>query len=140
MIRPTREQMFLEIAESFAKRSTCSRASVGALIVKSNHIIAHGYNGAPSGIFHCQGSDHSDEHGCRVSVHAEANAIAYAARVGVNCDGANLYCTHEPCYKCAQLIIQAGISSVLYIQPYSRDRGTFLLHQVGISCLQASQS
>lgn len=132
MQRPTREETFLAIAEAFALRGTCSRAQVGAVIVRHNHIIAHGYNGTPPGIPHCEHGLLGESGPCLWSVHAEANAIAYAAKVGVTCEDAVLYSTHQPCYRCSQLIIGAGIHKVYYRYPYRETEGTSLLMQAGV--------
>jgi len=129
MQRLSRPDLFMEVARLFAQRSTCQRGQVGAVIVRDRHIIAHGYNGAPSGMPQC------DEVGCETlegvegcvrTIHAEANAVAYAAKVGVNCYGATMYTTHEPCKKCAELIIQSGIGIVIYENPYRLGAGDFL--------------
>ena len=143
MPRLNRSDLFMEIAGLFAERSTCERGHVGAVIVKEKHIISHGYNGAPSGMPQCDevGCDTLEvytkpnsttprwvEHqlGCQRAIHAEANAIAYAAKVGVKCDGAVMYSTAEPCKKCSELIIQAGIMAVHYDNPYRLGAKDFL--------------
>lgn len=147
MERPTRDQTFMALAKVFALRGTCPRASVGAVIVYDGHVIAHGYNGAPAGLPHCRDMskpyhvsdgivrpcEDAPGQGCMNAVHAEENAIAYAARVGVRCDGASLYCTHEPCLRCARLIIQSGIYRVVYQVPYRNHDGLSLLTRAGIT-------
>ncbi len=121
MIRPRRWDYFLEIATVTAKRSTCPRLAVGAVIVNSDfHIISTGYNGAPRGARHCT------EHGCAVdkdehctrAVHAEANAIVQAACAGVSTKNAYIFVTHAPCLGCTKLIINAGIKEVIYKDSY----------------------
>lgn len=129
MSRPSREKTFMDVASVFARRSTCSRAQVGAVIVKDNHILAHGYNGTPPGLPHCV---HQDDEPCEQAIHAEANAIAYAARVGVNVAGGTLYTTHEPCLRCAQLIIAAGITKVVFDQHYRQHVGLHLLWHASV--------
>ena len=120
-MRITIEDTIMNIALEWSKRSTCSsRVSVGAVLVnKHNRIVAAGYNGAPSGMTHC------DEVGCELvngncisSIHAEENAIIQCAREGISTDGLVMYTTHSPCARCARRIIQAGISSVWYAYPY----------------------
>lgn len=127
--RITRDEMLLLMARMAAKRSTCARLHVGAIIARDHRPIVTGYNGAPAGMAHC---DHVNdfsrpEDGCQVAVHAEANAIAYAARAGIALEGAELFCTNEPCYKCSQLIINAGIIRVVFNQPYRLHDGVALL-------------
>lgn len=134
MKRPTRDELFIEVAGLFAKRSTCKRANVGAVIVRGNRIVATGYNGAPSTMLHCIESDCElgSDGGCQRAVHAEANAIAFAARDGIRLNGATMYTTHSPCYKCAQLIINAGIAHVVYSKAYRDSSGLQLLDEAGI--------
>ena len=113
---------FLNIAEAVRLRSTCIRRQVGAVIVSDRRIISTGYNGTPKGILNC------NEGGCPrcnsdapsgthledcICVHAEANAIAQAARFGMRTDEAELYCTLFPCKDCAKLMINAGIVRVV---------------------------
>lgn len=142
-----RSKTFLQIAEVFAERSTCNRGQVGAIIVKDRHIIAHGYNGAPPGQPECldigceilacaciPSPDSPNEHwdycpsyrGCQRAIHAEENAILYAARVGVACKGATMYSTHEPCRQCAKMIAAAGIESVVWLKPYRLGAAEYL--------------
>lgn len=136
--RPSHDEYFMEIANVVRSRSTCSRGQVGALIVAENHIISTGYNGAPPGHPHCidVGCDVDDEHlelGCRRAIHAEANAIAWAARYGVSTESATIYCTAGPCLKCAQLILSAGIKEVVYRVPYRLRDGETLLIESGVN-------
>ena len=121
MTRPDWDLYFIQIAKEVASRSTCPRASVGAVIVKDNRIISTGYNGAPSGEPHCtdEGCVMENEH-CARAVHAETNAIAQAAKYGVSLNGATIYITdamgRKPtpiCHKCSQLIKVAGIIRVV---------------------------
>lgn len=143
-MRPHRSDVFLAIAAEFARRSTCPRAAVGAVIVLDGHIVSHGYNGAPPGQPHCYDVGCVDESsplmgGCERSIHAEANAIAYAARKGVICEGASLFCTHEPCRKCAELILAVGITTVLFIEPYRLGAAGWLA-ETGVQVGQASRT
>src|SRR6478735_2098258 len=115
-----REDFFKQVAELAATRSTCIRAQVGCVLVQYKNIISTGYNGAPPGQPHCTDvgcdellySDQSGEvhtTGCRRAIHAEANALAWAARMGHSTLGATLFTTHEPCGTCARLLVSAGI-------------------------------
>jgi dCMP deaminase len=139
LARPSREQVYMEICYVLRKRSTCLRGKVGAILVVDQRIIATGYNGAPPRAPHCfeLGCDTSrpgGEHvsGCQRAIHAEANAIAFAARHGARCEGATLICTHGPCLKCAQLIVSAGIAEVIYETPYRLPDGLDLLDQCSV--------
>lgn len=130
--RPTRDMIFMEMAHVIRKRSTCSRGSVGAILVMDRRIVSIGYNGSPVGAPHCTelGCDlpaNNHEAGCQRAIHAESNAIAWAARHGQTTLGTTLYCTHGPCLKCAQLILQAGITRVVYGVPYRLMGGFELL-------------
>jgi dCMP deaminase len=134
--RLDRSEMFLKIAWKFARRGTCLRASVGTVVVKDNRIVAHGYNGAPAGLDHCLdvGCLIGPDGGCVRAIHAEANAVVYAARRGVVAlDGSILYSTHSPCLACARLIITAGISKVLAHKMYRDESGVNLLKEAGVS-------
>lgn len=125
--RPEWGTYFMMIAGVAASRSTCIRRRVGAVIVRENHIISTGYNGAPKGLPHCGevgclrsilGIPSGERHEiCRGS-HAEMNAIAQAASVGTSTAGAAIYCTHEPCSFCTKAIINAGIRRVVFVHPY----------------------
>lgn len=127
MERPTWDEYFMEMAQVAAKRSTCLRRSVGAVIVKNKQILASGYNGTPMGLPHCEevgclreqmkvpsGKCHEL---CR-GVHAEQNAITQAAYHGVSVKGGTIYVTHQPCVVCTKMLINAGIERVVYANPY----------------------
>jgi len=127
----------MRAAHLFAERSTCNRGHVGAVLVANRRIIAHGYNGAPPGMPHCtdvgcecvtvEVHPHGPEdlgvvegwvEGCQRTVHAEANAIAYAAKAGVETEGSYMFCTHSPCRKCMELAACAGVVEIIYDKPY----------------------
>jgi dCMP deaminase len=126
--RPTWDEYFLMLAKLAATRSTCLAFPVGAVIVKDKQVVATGYNGSPSGSVHCiaQGYCYDGLTSCDASkampsraVHAEANAIAQAAKHGISTDGASIYVTLEPCLSCLKLIISAGIREVFYEAPFN---------------------
>lgn len=120
--RPTINATLLNVAYEFAKRSTCSRLHVGAVIADHRGVIlSSGYNGALAGEAHCNHVTRDEP--CRLAVHAEANAILWAARRGIATEGAYMYCTHEPCYECSKMIIQSGIVTVYYSETYGRNSG-----------------
>lgn len=121
--RPTWDEYFLMLAKLAATRSTCLAFPVGAVIVKNKQVLATGYNGSPSGSAHCtaQGYCYPGLSSCDASktmpsraVHAEANALAQAAKHGIATAGASIYVTLEPCLSCLKLIISAGIHEVFY--------------------------
>jgi dCMP deaminase len=124
--------MLMDIARVVAQRSTCNRLSVGAVIALDARVISMGYNGPPSGISHC---NHDDGAPCDAAVHAEANAIVFAARHGLSTQNTSLYVTHMPCPRCAQLIINSGIRSIQWGIPYRDDSGIDLMIDAGITDL-----
>jgi dCMP deaminase len=135
-MRPHRDEIVMEIAHSVARRSTCERAlaqnGVGAVVTIDGRIISTGYAGPPSKMPHCEEAKCDLSQPCARTVHAEANAIAFAARHGVATEGATLYCTHGPCRDCAGLIINAGIKTVIYETPYRLQDGVELLEAAGV--------
>ena len=98
--RPTMDMTLLATAFVMARRGTCSRAQVGCVVALDGRILSTGYNGTPRGMAHCE---HADAEPCATSVHAEANAVAFAARHGVGLDGSVLYTTLSPCVVCAKV-------------------------------------
>lgn len=133
--RPTWDEYFLMLAKLAATRSTCLAFPVGAVIVKDKQVVATGYNGPPSGSAHCtaQGYCYPDLSSCDASkilpsraVHAEANAIAQAAKHGVETEGAKIYVTLEPCLSCLKLVISAGIKEVNYETPFNNEKSIFI--------------
>jgi len=113
--RPPWDEYFLEIAKVIAKRSTCDRARVGAVISRNKVILSTGYNGAPRGLPHCDDVGHEivDGH-CVRTAHAEVNAVAQAAKNGISIEGATIYQTISPCYDCFKMLVNAGIKEVVY--------------------------
>lgn len=133
-MRPSREELLVETAFIWAKRSTCTRLPVGCVIHRDGRILVQGYNGAPAGLAHCN-HDYDDEP-CTRAVHAEQNAIAFAARHGVQLEGAHMVVTHQPCLSCANTIVNAGITYVQYVYPYRLKDGLNLLLEAGITVEQ----
>ena len=121
---------YLKMARIWAENSYCKRRQVGALIVKDKMIISDGYNGTPSGFENvCEDENNVTK---PYVLHAEANAITKIARSSNNSDGATLYVPAAPCIECAKLIIQAGISRVIYSEEYRIEDGINLLRRAGI--------
>ena len=124
---------FMQMAEVVADAGTCSRLKVGALLVYARRIISTGYNGAPSGMPHCVHDGRVPQEGtCEISVHAEANAVAFAARYGIATEGSTMYVTDSPCLNCARLIINAGVKEVIYGREYRDARGVGELALAGV--------
>ena len=141
MARPSWPEYFMGITRMVAKRSTCLRREVGAIIVKNKRILSTGYNGAPAGLRHC------DEVGClRESssipsgmrhelcrgLHAEQNAIIQAAYHGTSIKGATLYCTNKPCVICSKMIINAGITKIFYEEGYDDPLSDQIFEEAGL--------
>ena len=125
--RPLRDVRFMRDALNAATMATCPRASVGCVLVRDGHGLVSGYNGASRGLPHCTdvGCLMVDGH-CLRSCHAEQNAIATAARLGVSVTGATCYSTHQPCTTCANMLINTGIVRVVYLNEYTpADGGEF---------------
>lgn len=128
-IRPTMIETLFDIAQAWERRSTCLRGTAGAVIAThSGGVLSQGYNGAPRGISHCTdvGCILDGNH-CVRSVHAEMNAIIWAAQAGIALRGGMLVSTMRPCIRCAIAIIQAGISRVYYDYAYDSDDMTTAL-------------
>lgn len=121
---------YMEMAAIWAKNSYCKRRRVGALIVKDGMIISDGYNGTPSGFENvCEDGDGVTK---PYVLHAEANAISKIAKSGNSSLGSTLYVTASPCIECSKLIIQAGVSRVVYRDEYRLNDGVELLRRAGI--------
>lgn len=137
--RPSMDQTLMEIARVMARRGTCSRAQVGAVIALDGRVLTSGYNGAPRGLAHClhppdEVSDARSPNAptCALAVHAEANAVAFAARNGIALNHATLYTTLSPCVPCAQLVVNAGVRITFIDHRYRDLAGVRLLAEAGI--------
>jgi dCMP deaminase len=126
--RPSWDEYFMEIAQVAAKRSTCDRGRAGCAIARNKQILTTGYAGAPTGLPHCDEVGHQmnklthedghvSEH-CMRTTHAEQNAIAQAAKIGIALDGATMYCRMTPCFTCGKIIINVGIKRVVCERRY----------------------
>ncbi len=139
MQRKSKDVYFAEIADLVSTRSTCLRNHVGAVIVKDSQILSTGYNGAPKGLPHCDelggclreklGVKSGERHELCRGLHAEQNAIIQAAYHGVSVNGAKMYCTTRPCSICTKMIINAGITEVIFIEDYTDDLAKELTEQ-----------
>lgn len=142
MDRPNWDQYFMEMAELAAKRATCLRRKVGAVLVKDRRILATGYNGAPKKLPHCEETGclrkqknvpSGQRHEICRGIHAEQNLIAQSALHGVKTEGATVYCTDQPCSICTKLLINAGIKRIYYKNPYDDEFTKKILDQSDIS-------
>ena len=130
MERISWDQYFMAQSHLLALRSTCTRLSVGATIVRDKRIIAGGYNGSIAGGDHCIDKGcYVIEHHCVRTIHAEMNAILQCAKFGVPTDGAEIYVTHFPCLQCCKAIIQAGIKTVYYAMDYKNHPYAYELYE-----------
>ncbi len=141
MARPSWDEYFMEITRLVARRSTCLRRQVGAVLVKDKNILATGYNGAPSGVAHCLdagclrerlGIPSGERHELCRGLHAEQNAIIQAAKHGTNIEKAILYCTTMPCIICSKMIINAGIIRIVYEEGYPDRLAAELIEESGV--------
>ena len=124
------DKRYIRMALIWAENSYCKRRQVGALLVKDKMIISDGYNGTPSGFENvCEDDNNVTK---PYVLHAEANAITKVARSNNSSDGATLYVTSSPCIECAKLIIQAGITRVVYTDSYRLSDGAELLKRADI--------
>jgi dCMP deaminase len=130
---------FMNIARQVATRSTCDRKHVGAVIVRDRTILSTGYNGSIRGSVHCDEAGHLMENGhCVRTVHAEANAIAQAARNGVRIEGAEIYITASPCWSCFRLLANSGVRRIYYGEFYRDTRIHDFAEEVGIELVDLS--
>jgi len=139
--RPDVDEYFLKIASVVAERSTCRRHHVGAVAVRNKHILATGYNGAPSGSKDClelgclrdELNIPSGERQeiCR-GIHAEQNVIIQATLHGVSLEGSTIYATHTPCVLCAKMLVNAGIKQYVSFGRYNDSTFVDLFKEAGI--------
>lgn len=142
------DKRFMDMAEVVSSWSSCYQENrhVGAVIVKEKRILTTGYNGAPSGIVSCAEKGEclrrklnipsGTKHELCYAVHAEQNAIAQAAKLGISVEGATLYCTHQPCTICTRMIINSGITKVIYEQGYPDEFALELFKEAGVEIIK----
>ena len=143
--RPSWETYFMQIANLVGKRATCLRRTVGAIVVKDRRILSTGYNGAPTGVRHCQETGclreqlqvpSGERHELCRGIHAEQNAIIQAAYHGVSIRNASLYCTNLPCSICAKMIINAGIKVIYYLAGYADAMSQEMFREAGVEVVK----
>lgn len=125
----------MDIAERFAQVSECERLKVGAIIVKNGSILAHGWNGTPSG-FRTNVCELEDGSTSPFVLHAEQNVLVKMARSTESIQGAELFCTHSPCPECSKLLAQSGVSKVYYKNKYRVTDGIRVLEELGVAVEQ----
>ncbi|MEY3834967.1 MAG: hypothetical protein RI989_395 [Bacteroidota bacterium] len=125
---------YLRMAKEWAKLSHCTRKQVGALLVKNGVIISDGYNGTPSGFPNTCENDEGETHW--YVLHAEANAILKVAKSTNNAHGSTLYITLSPCKDCCKLILQSGITRMVYLDAYKDTTAIDFLKNSGIEVVQ----
>lgn len=148
MVKLSFDQIFMNLANDFARRSHCVKAQVGAVLTKDTRIISVGYNGPPAGTHNCDiewpetGCPRDARGSCSLALHAEENTILYAVKNGARLEGATLYTTLSPCLPCARLIFSAGITKVYYQHSYAEykglpsDEGVDFLKLFGVEALK----
>ena len=144
-VRPDWDTYFMDMAKLAARRSSCLRRAVGAVLVKDRRLLATGYNGVPSGVTHCEvtgclreklGVPSGERHELCRGLHAEQNAIIQAAFHGVSIRDAVLYCTNLPCIICAKMLINAGVRRIVYLEGYADSLTEEMLAEVGIETVR----
>ncbi|MBW1714942.1 MAG: dCMP deaminase family protein [Deltaproteobacteria bacterium] len=145
MPRPSWPEYFMSIAQLVATRSTCLRRKVGAVLVKDKRVIATGYNGAPTGVRHCEETGclrekldikSGERHELCRGLHAEQNVIVQAACYGIATKGTTLYSTNLPCIICSKMLINAGIEKVFYLDGYPDPLADEMLAEANIEVVR----
>ncbi len=144
------QEYFMSVAHLISRRATCTRGHIGAVIVRDNNILSTGYNGAPSGLPHCNDSgsacrifrsihpDGTIEENCVNTIHAEINAIAQAAKHGVSIRDSDIYITASPCIHCLKVLINVGIKIIYYANPYKIEHIAELVKLSGIQFVRVT--
>ncbi len=145
VIRPGWDEYFMKMAQLVSTRTTCIRRGVGAVIVKEKRVLATGYNGVPKGIEHCLtrgclreklGIPSGQRQEICRGLHAEQNAFIQAARFGISIKDSVLYCTHQPCVVCAKMLINAGITEVIFGGDYPDKLAVEMLKEAKIKLIK----
>lgn len=148
MARPDWDSYFSKIAREVAKRSTCLRRQVGAVLVRDKRILTTGYNGAPSRLPHCaevgcireklkipSGKHHEL---CR-GLHAEMNAVIQAAIHGVSVANSTLYCAVLPCSLCAKILVNVGVKRIVAAGNYPDKLSKEILSAAGVEVVRLDE-
>ena len=152
MKKPAFDDIFMELAVNLAKRSHCIKAQVGAVLTQDTRIISIGYNGPPADTHNCdeefpiEGCARDSKGSCSLALHAEQNAILYAAKNGSSIEGSTIYVTLSPCIACARIIYSMKISKVVFLNSYAeyknigKDEGVEFLRKFGVEVIRYSVS
>jgi dCMP deaminase len=149
MSRPSWKEYFMEIALLVARRSTCRRRRVGAIVVRDKRVLATGYNGAPAGLPHCldtgclreeMGVPSGERHELCRGLHAEQNVIIQAAYHGVSIKDGTLYCTNLPCSICAKMLINSGVQEIIYHEGYADAMTEDMIRAAGVKLVQSDKA
>lgn len=150
-MRPSFDDIYMNLAVTLAKRSHCVKMQVGAVLAKDTRIISVGYNGPPPGTHNCDeewgkvGCPRDSKGGCSLAIHAEQNAILYAAKNKAAIEGGTMYVTLSPCLACARIIYTAGIVRLFYLDSYAdykgiaSDEGIDFLKKFGVEAIRLKQ-
>lgn len=148
MSKPSFDEIYMQLAENLSGRSHCVKAKVGAVLAKDTRIISLGYNGPPAGTHNCDevwpdlGCPRDSKGSCSLALHAEQNAILFAAKSNISIEGATLYVTLSPCISCARVIFTMGIKKVFYLNSYASfkglpsDEGVDFLRKFGVEVIK----
>ena len=148
MQKPSFNDIYMDLAAKLALRSHCVKAQVGAVLTKDTRIISLGYNGPPAGTHNCDlewpevGCARDSKGSCSLALHAEQNAILYAAKNNVSMADATLYVTLSPCISCARVIYTTGIKKVFFKDRYAKfkgipsDEGVDFLRRFGVEVIE----
>jgi len=151
-MKPSFDDIYMDLAGKLALRSHCVRAQVGAVLTKDTRIVSLGYNGPPAGTHNCdeewpgEGCARDSKGSCSLALHAEQNAILYAVKNNMSIEGTTLYVTLSPCIACARVIFSTGIRKVFYKNSYAEykkiptDEGVEFLRKFGVEVIRYSQS
>lgn len=145
---PGFDDIYMDLAQTLARKSHCVKMQVGAVLTKDTRIISLGYNGPPAGTHNCDqewpetGCPRDSKGGCSLAIHAEQNAILYAAKNNVSVEGTTLYVTLSPCLACAKVVFTSGIKKVIFLNSYAQykgiasDEGVDFLRQFHVEVVQ----
>ncbi len=148
MNKPSFDDIYMDLAQTLSQKSHCIKAQVGAVLTKDTRIVSLGYNGPPAGTHNCDvewpehGCPRDSKGSCSLALHAEQNAILYAAKNKMDMGGCTLYVTLSPCIACARVIYSVGIKKVYFLNSYAQykgipsDEGVDFLRKFGVDVVK----
>jgi len=149
---PSFDDIYMDLAVNLAEKSHCVKIKVGAVLTRDTRIVSLGYNGPPAGTHNCdqewpeKGCARDRKGGCSLAIHAEENAILYAAKNNTQIEGSTLYVTLSPCLACARVIFTTGIRKVIFLKSYAaykgidNDEGVEFLRKFNVEVIQYQPS